>query len=33
MFVRIGATTRQDAIDHELAELVEGSAPTSPSTT
>jgi hypothetical protein len=30
-FVRIGATTRRDAIDRELAELVEGPAPTGPS--
>jgi hypothetical protein len=32
MFVRIGATTRRDAIDRELAELVEGPAPAGPST-
>jgi class 3 adenylate cyclase/tetratricopeptide (TPR) repeat protein len=31
-FVRIGATTRRDAIDRELAELVEGSAHAGPST-
>jgi class 3 adenylate cyclase/tetratricopeptide (TPR) repeat protein len=32
MFVRIGATTRRDAIDRELAQLVEGPAPAGPST-
>jgi class 3 adenylate cyclase/tetratricopeptide (TPR) repeat protein len=32
MFVRIGATTRRDAIDRELAELVEGAAAAGPST-
>src|SRR5213076_2204694 len=32
MFVRIGATTRQDAIDRELTELVEGPTPAGPST-
>jgi class 3 adenylate cyclase/tetratricopeptide (TPR) repeat protein len=32
IFVRIGATTRRDAIDRELAELVEGPAPAGPST-
>src|SRR6478672_10151774 len=32
MFVRIGATTRRDAIDRELTELVEGPAPAGPST-
>ena len=32
IFVRIGATTQRDAIDRELAELVEGPAPTGPST-
>jgi hypothetical protein len=32
MFVRIGATTRRDAIDRELAELVEGPARAAPST-
>ena len=32
MFVRIGATTRRDAIDRELAELVEGPARAGPST-
>ena len=31
-FVRIGATTRRDAIDRELAELVEGPARAGPST-
>jgi tetratricopeptide (TPR) repeat protein/CheY-like chemotaxis protein len=31
-FVRIGATTQRDAIDRELAELVEGPAPAGPST-
>ena len=31
-FVRIGADIRRDAIDTELAELVEGPAPTGPST-
>jgi class 3 adenylate cyclase/tetratricopeptide (TPR) repeat protein len=31
-FVRIGATTRRDAIDRELAELVEGPAAAGPST-
>jgi class 3 adenylate cyclase/tetratricopeptide (TPR) repeat protein len=31
IFVRIGATTRRDAIDRELAELVEGPAPAGPS--
>jgi class 3 adenylate cyclase/tetratricopeptide (TPR) repeat protein len=31
-FVRIGADIRRDAIDRELAELVEGPAPTGPST-
>jgi hypothetical protein len=33
MFVRIGATTRRDAIDREFERLVEGPAPTGPSTT
>jgi class 3 adenylate cyclase/tetratricopeptide (TPR) repeat protein len=33
IFVRIGATTRQDAIDRELAELVAGPAPAGPATT
>jgi len=32
MFVRIGATTRRDAIDRELEELMEGPAPAGPST-
>jgi class 3 adenylate cyclase/tetratricopeptide (TPR) repeat protein len=32
IYVRIGATTRRDAIDRELAELVEGPAPAGPST-
>jgi hypothetical protein len=32
IFVRIGATTRRDAIDTELAALVEGPAPAGPST-
>ena len=32
IFVRIGATTRRDAIDRELVELVEGPAPAGPST-
>jgi tetratricopeptide (TPR) repeat protein len=32
IFARSGATTRQDAIDDELAELVEGPAPAGPST-
>jgi len=32
MFVRIGATTRQEAIDRELEQLVEGPAPAGPST-
>jgi predicted ATPase/class 3 adenylate cyclase len=32
MFVRIGATARREAIDAELAELVEGPAPAGPST-
>ena len=32
MFVRIGATTRRDAIDRELAQLVEGPAAAGPST-
>jgi class 3 adenylate cyclase/tetratricopeptide (TPR) repeat protein len=32
IFVRVGATTRRDAIDRELAELVEGPAPAGPST-
>jgi class 3 adenylate cyclase/tetratricopeptide (TPR) repeat protein len=32
MFVRIGATTRRDAIDRELVELVEGPAAAGPST-
>ena len=32
IFVRIGADTRRDAIDAELAELVEGPAPAGPST-
>jgi tetratricopeptide (TPR) repeat protein len=32
MFVRIGADIRRDAIDAELAELLEGPAPTGPST-
>jgi hypothetical protein len=32
MFVRIGATTRRDAIDREFERLVEGPAPTGPST-
>jgi class 3 adenylate cyclase/tetratricopeptide (TPR) repeat protein len=32
IFSRLGATTRQDMIDRELAELVEGPAPTGPST-
>jgi predicted ATPase/class 3 adenylate cyclase len=32
IFARIGATTRRDAIDRELAELVEGAAPASRST-
>ena len=32
MFVRIGATTRRDAIDRELVELVEGPARAGPST-
>ena len=32
IFVRLGATTRQDAIDRELVELVEGPAPAGPST-
>jgi len=32
IFARIGATTRRDAIDRELAELVEGSARADPST-
>ena len=32
IFVRIGATTRRDTIDAELAELVEGPAPAGPST-
>jgi class 3 adenylate cyclase/tetratricopeptide (TPR) repeat protein len=31
LFARIGATTRRDAIDRELAELVEGPAPAGPS--
>jgi class 3 adenylate cyclase/tetratricopeptide (TPR) repeat protein len=31
IFVRIGATTRHEAIDAELAELAEGPAPTGPS--
>jgi class 3 adenylate cyclase/tetratricopeptide (TPR) repeat protein len=31
IFVRVGATTRRDTIDRELAELVEGPAPTGPS--
>jgi hypothetical protein len=31
-FVRIGATTRRDAIDRELAELLEGPARADPST-
>lgn len=31
IFVRIGATTQRDAIDRELAELVEGPAPPGPS--
>jgi len=32
LFVRIGADIRRDAIDAELAQLVEGPAPTGPST-
>jgi hypothetical protein len=32
MFARIGADIRRDEIDAELAELVEGPAPTGPST-
>jgi hypothetical protein len=32
LFARIGATTRRDAIDRELAELVEGPATAGPST-
>jgi tetratricopeptide (TPR) repeat protein len=32
IFVRLGADTRRDAIDRALAELVEGRAPTGPST-
>jgi class 3 adenylate cyclase/tetratricopeptide (TPR) repeat protein len=32
MFVRIGATTRREAIDRELAQLAEGPAPAGPST-
>jgi tetratricopeptide (TPR) repeat protein len=32
IFARVGATTRQDTIDRELAELVEGAAPAGPST-
>jgi len=32
IFVRVGATTRRDAIDRELEDLVEGPAPTGPST-
>jgi hypothetical protein len=32
MFVRIGATTRRDAIDRELLELVEGPAAAGPAT-
>jgi len=32
IFARIGATTRRDEIDHELAELVKGPAPAGPST-
>jgi class 3 adenylate cyclase/tetratricopeptide (TPR) repeat protein len=32
IFVRVGATTRQETIDRELAELVEGPTPAGPST-
>ena len=32
IFARIGADARRDAIDAELAELIEGPAPTGPST-
>ena len=32
IFVRLGADIRRDAIDRALAELVEGPAPTGPST-
>jgi class 3 adenylate cyclase/tetratricopeptide (TPR) repeat protein len=32
IFARVGATTRQDTIDRELADLVEGPAPAGPST-